>query len=176
LSVQEMDALIVRHLKDIESASSRLQKEIQKNVGKVIDDVIESWSQARDWILERNFDEASTWIAPKNWRVPDTPQARNEFYCWFGTDTQNGERGENVFWLTQLCGLGVCPLGLRWTCEYGKLGLGKGAWKTLLESRVLSIRRFNSEVQQRCIDDMAEHRGWGKGRGQGRKLPAAMRA
>jgi len=22
---------------------------------------------------------------------------------------------------------------------------------------------FNSEVQQRCIDDMAEHRGWGKG-------------
>jgi len=37
-------------------------------------------------------------------------------------------------------------------------------------------RRFNSEVQQRCIDDMAEHRGWGKGRGQGRKSPAAMRA
>jgi hypothetical protein len=36
-------------------------------------------------------------------------------------------------------------------------------------------RRFNSEVQQRCIDDMAEHRGWGKGRGQGRKSPAAMR-
>src|ERR1019366_5457815 len=27
------------------------------------------------------------------------------------------------------------------------------------------VRRFNSEVQQRCIDDMAEHRGWGKGRG-----------
>ena len=39
-----------------------------------------------------------------------------------------------------------------------------------------SARRFNSEVQQRCIDDMAEHRGWGKGRGQGRKSPAAMRA
>jgi PAS domain-containing protein len=38
------------------------------------------------------------------------------------------------------------------------------------------VRRFNSEVQQRCIDDMAEHRGWGKGRGQGRKSPAAMRA
>ena len=38
-----------------------------------------------------------------------------------------------------------------------------------------TIRRFNSEVQQRCIDDMAEHRGWGKGRGQGRKSPAAMR-
>ena len=37
-------------------------------------------------------------------------------------------------------------------------------------------RRFNSEVQQRCIDNMAEHRGWGKGRGQGRKSPAAMRA
>ena len=37
-------------------------------------------------------------------------------------------------------------------------------------------RRFNSEVQQRCIDDMAEHRGWGKGRWQGRKSPAAMRA
>ena len=39
-----------------------------------------------------------------------------------------------------------------------------------------AYRRFNSEVQQRCIDDMAEHRGWGKGRGQGRKSPAAMRA
>jgi len=37
-------------------------------------------------------------------------------------------------------------------------------------------RRFNSEVQQRCIDDMVEHRGRGKGRGQGRKSPAAMRA
>ena len=39
-----------------------------------------------------------------------------------------------------------------------------------------TLRRFNSEVQQRCIDDMVEHRGWGKGRGQGRKSPAAMRA
>ena len=46
---------------------------------------------------------------------------------------------------------------------------GKGA-------QGFSHRRFNSEVQQRCIDDMAEHRGWGKGRGQGRKSPAAMRA
>jgi len=42
--------------------------------------------------------------------------------------------------------------------------------------RLEIVRRFNSEVQQRCIDDMAEHRGWGKGRGQGRKSPAAMRA
>ena len=45
-----------------------------------------------------------------------------------------------------------------------------------LEMCRFSLRRFNSEVQQRCIDDMAEHRGWGKGRGQGRKSPAAMRA
>jgi IS30 family transposase len=37
-------------------------------------------------------------------------------------------------------------------------------------------RRFNSEVQQRCIYDMAEHRGWRKGRGQGRiLLPLAAR-
>src|SRR5271163_1812297 len=34
-------------------------------------------------------------------------------------------------------------------------------------------RRFNSELQQRCIDNMAEHRGWLKGGGQGRKSPAA---
>jgi hypothetical protein len=44
------------------------------------------------------------------------------------------------------------------------------------ENKLIYKRRFNSEVQQRCIDDMAEHRGWGKGRGQGRKSPAAMRA
>ena len=43
------------------------------------------------------------------------------------------------------------------------------------EAGISLVRRFNSEVQQRCIDDMAEHRGWGKGRGQGRKSPAAMR-
>jgi hypothetical protein len=34
------------------------------------------------------------------------------------------------------------------------------------------VRRFNSEVQQRCIDDMAEHRGWGKWRGQGHVPPS----
>jgi hypothetical protein len=45
----------------------------------------------------------------------------------------------------------------------------------LMFADVFKERRFNSEVQQRCIDDMAEHRGWGKGRGQGRKSPAAMR-
>jgi hypothetical protein len=36
--------------------------------------------------------------------------------------------------------------------------------------------RFNSEVQQQCIDDMTEYRGWRKGREQGRKSPVAMRA
>jgi len=40
--------------------------------------------------------------------------------------------------------------------------VGKGT-----AGRSQSIRRFNSEVQQRCIDDMAEHRGWGKGGGKG---------
>ena len=49
--------------------------------------------------------------------------------------------------------------------------------QTPIQTRLwfINSRRFNSEVQQRCIDDMAEHRGWGKGRGQGRKSPAAMR-
>src|SRR5271154_4502135 len=41
---------------------------------------------------------------------------------------------------------------------------------------ILLFRCFNSELQQRCIDDMAEHRGWVKGGGQRRKSPAAMRA
>jgi len=63
--------------------------------------------------------------------------------------------------------------------EIGGFGLSDQTRRRTLgqfsNPRQFMVRRFNSEVQQRCIDDMAEHRGWGKGRGQGRKSPAAMR-
>jgi hypothetical protein len=101
MSAEEMDALIVRHLKDIESASIRLV-EIEKKVGKVIDDVIGSWSQEREWFSEREFHVDVTWIAPENWRVPNAPRAKNEFYCWFEADAVGGWEEDSEFWLTQL--------------------------------------------------------------------------
>jgi hypothetical protein len=42
--------------------------------------------------------------------------------------------------------------------------------------KAVLARRFNSEVQQRCIDDMAEYRAGEKGGGKGAGIETARKA
>jgi hypothetical protein len=96
MSVQVMDALIVRHLQDIESASGRITDEIQKNVGKAIDDIVGEWAPEKDWFSNgEKFDTASDELilAPKNWKVPESSD-KDEFFARFYFDAINAAQNE----------------------------------------------------------------------------------
>jgi hypothetical protein len=139
-----IDALIVRNLKDIESASNIIDDEIQKNVGKAIGDIVAEWSREKDWFSEdENLDDGEPTLAPKNWKVPDSSE-KDEFFARFyivAINAQNEEAWENEFWLTPLCNLGVGKVGICWRCAHNNFNSTKGGWKKFLEGRISNIQK-----------------------------------
>jgi hypothetical protein len=143
MTAQEMDALIVRHLKDIESASNRLNIEIQKNVGDAIDRIVKEWAGEKKWYSTGcvNNEETYLALAPTNWLLPDKEERDEKFYGWFWIDAFDNAGNEtglwnNEFWLTQLCGLGAGPLGICWGGEHGNFNTTNARWKAFLAPRV----------------------------------------
>jgi hypothetical protein len=136
MSEEKMDALIVRHLYDLEAASQRLTKYIQIQVGSAIDEIIKEWAEEQRWSFDLNFEEDATWLANECWRIPELERSKNEFYARFATDINDaGEKDgdwNSEFWLTQLCGFGPGAAGFRWSCNYSRIGAHKGAWKRFL--------------------------------------------
>jgi hypothetical protein len=149
----KIDVLIVRNLKDIESASKIIIDEIQKNVGKAIDDIVGEWSLEKDWFSDGGkFDGENLMLAPKDWKVPESSE-KDEFFGSFYFDAinaaQNEEGWENEFWLTQLCNLGVGPVGIRWSCAYSNFNATKGGWKKFLEGRISNIQKRGFNYHQK---------------------------
>ena len=95
---QEMDALIVRHLQDIESASRRINDDIQKNIGDAINSIVGEWSREKDWDSFGKFDVNDEGdlltLAPKKWRFPDSDAKDNEFFGWFWFDAFDDAENE----------------------------------------------------------------------------------
>ena len=87
MSSQEMDALIVRHLQDIENASRRINDEIQKNVGDAIDAIVEKWSREKDWCSLNLFNDVDCFLrlAPKKWRLPVSDEKVTSFLARSGS-------------------------------------------------------------------------------------------
>ena len=153
---QEMDAFIVRHLQDIESASRRINDDIQKNIGDAINSIVGEWSREKDWDSFGKFDVNDEGdlltLAPKKWRFPDSDAKDNEFFGWFWfdafDDAENERNWTNQFWLTQLCGLGVGPIGICWGGVPVNFNSTRGRWKQFLAPHIPSIKERGFNYQK----------------------------
>ena len=96
MSSQEMDALIVRHLQDIESASTRIKDEIQKNVGDAIDAIVEKWSREKDWCSLNLFNDVDCFLRlfPKKWRLPVSDMKDDKYFGSFWFDAFDDAENE----------------------------------------------------------------------------------
>jgi hypothetical protein len=137
MSTDELDALIVRNLDDLDAAAKRLELDIEKRVGKVIDQIAETWARKQGWEGKFDFDLTTLWVAPAEWRSIEGKAEADAFLgffeLWTGfADDFDTNHENDYFWLTRLCGAGRGKIGFRWS--YGRsLGATKPRWKRFLQ-------------------------------------------
>lgn len=110
----DLDALLIENLGDLEGAMERLG-EVQSEVFKTLDEVIENWCQDRDWRGVFDYLEDELWVAPARWLRPGSEA---EFEAWFTLDVGAGDHederaGEDRFYLTRIVGAGAGMLRFR---------------------------------------------------------------
>lgn len=118
----ELDGLIVEHLADIDRAAARIDG-IQTVVFTAMGERAEEWARRQGWVSDFSYpkggwDDWEAWVAPPEWRTADTAADGDEFDAWFtlgvgAGDTEEGNEGEDWFYLTRLCRMGVGEIGLR---------------------------------------------------------------
>jgi len=148
----ELDALIIRNLRDLEGASHRLVHKIEPRVAKAIDGIVKNWASREGWKGEFDFSSDGLWLAPQNWSgkaaAPNGYLAR--YYLDYGSgDDGKGEPAEDYFWLTRLCCVGKGKMGFRW--YFGNELTTKPKWKKIIQEdankRVESIGRKGFEPE-----------------------------
>lgn len=125
----ELDSLIISHLTDIDASVKRL-RELQREVFEDLMNSARTWAAKEGWEGNYNYLEASCWLAPPDWRTPDTDPHKEDFLAWFemelgAGDTDSEKQDEDAFYLTRLCGAGNGLIGFRFKQE----AVQKVLWK-----------------------------------------------
>jgi hypothetical protein len=151
MSANEYDALIVKHLRDLELAVKRLDFDITVRVYKAMESIAESWSRKNRWAGEFDWknERIGLWLAPPQWKGPDAREGERLAYFeldgGFGDDFE-WEQELDYFMLTRLCGLGEGKICLRW--NYGEaIGANKSKWVKFVQPYVEQIRRAGFEYE-----------------------------
>jgi hypothetical protein len=120
----DLDALIIRNLGDLDAAADHLWRDLEPRIQTVIVDFIEKWAGKREWKGEYDWAQ-DIQIGPPDWKTEEG--WRGCFVLDAGPDdTWNDEPGEDCFWLSRLCQKGRGKLGFRW---YPGILATPGRWK-----------------------------------------------
>ncbi len=147
MSTDDLDALIVRNLRDLDAACKRLEFEIQPRIAKTMNTIVSSWAEQNNWMGRYDWwGEGELWIAPRDWKPKEAPA----FYLDLGPGDDEGETPQyDYFWLTRLCGSsGNGLICLRWY-DFQNLNAKKLEWKKFIKSYVTKIQQtgFSYEDQ-----------------------------
>ena len=135
--MEELDALVIRNLDNLDAAAHRLFHEIEPRVRKVINEITEKWAKANNWSGEFDWWEKELWIAPTNWQTDDGWLGR--FFLDGGPEEEFKDLPEeDVFWLTRLCQKGRGVLGFRWHHSDG-LGATNSKWKRFIRNQAACV-------------------------------------
>ena len=136
MSTEQLDALIVHHIGDLDAASKRLEYVIQPMVAEKINDTVEKWLVAQGWSGKSKwFPEGEVLMTPPQWRGAGAAASTDDDLAFFHLYAAYGdgfakEKGFDYFWSTRLCKQGEGALGFRF--ERGKgLEIKKKLWKHL---------------------------------------------
>jgi hypothetical protein len=117
MAFPELDKLIVEHLADLDASAKRLHQ-LEKEVFGAIATSAEDWAKKEGWVGGYDYLEGVFWVAPPEWRTPDTEESKDIFQAWFqmgvgADDTENLKPEEDYFNLTRLCRVGSGEIGFR---------------------------------------------------------------
>lgn len=151
MSTDDLDALIVQNLRDLDAAVKRLDFEIQPRVAKTINGIASNWAKQNKWIggydwWEEEDGDGELWVAPPEWRSENNKPG---FYLDCGQGDNYGDNpSEDCFWLTRFCRSGNGLICLRWY-DFQNLNAKKPEWKKFIKSYVTKIERVGFSYEDR---------------------------
>ena len=126
----ELDALLIRSLPELNDAVHRLIA-LDEQIGREIETEIQAWIRRNGWmgIAERKGESEDTWLAPKDWMVPNDPD--ENAYLYFGVGYTSADPEDN--WdLATFTSSGHQRLGFWLRSNTVKDRVFKNLWKTQL--------------------------------------------
>lgn len=126
----ELDALLVRHIADLDDGVRRLTQ-IERAVGDEIDSLAAKWGGDNDWVVDQGWNDASCSVMPRAWR-----RGEDDWPAYFTLDYGSGDPGAqqpggDYFWLTRLCNAGSGKFGFRFVQDE----FGKREWRKFISER-----------------------------------------
>lgn len=153
MSTDDLDALIVQNLRDLDAAAKRLWFDVQPHIAKTINTIASNWAKKNKWIgaydwWEEEHGEGELWVAPPQWKLKDDKLA---FYLDCGPDDEYGDSenpSEDFFWLTRLCNAGTGLVCIRWYSFQG-LNAKKPDWKKFVKSYIAKIKNVGFSYEDK---------------------------
>lgn len=136
MSTKEIDALIIRNLRDLDAAANYTRYKLETKIGGEINKIGNDWIEEHEWNGDCNWDHPGLWVAPANWKAAGAEEGDDKWLAKFwlhfgiGDDGHDGS-GKDHFWLTRLCGDGTGMIALRWYQE--NICSKKGKWKQFVQ-------------------------------------------
>lgn len=152
MSTDEMDALIIKNLGDLDFAAQRLQYHIQTRVGKEIDDIVDEWVEKHGWEGEFEYrHDKDIRLAPKDWKSPSGTEAEAVGFGHFELNAGAGDdwdqQQNDYFWLTRLCKARGGMIGFRWCRDEG-IDATKRKWKDFAQQWADRIRKMGFIIEE----------------------------
>lgn len=138
----ELNALIVRHIGDLESAMKQAKSQIDGQLERATAQIIDEKRKEFEWTGEVNRSlDGEQWLAPEPWRTAN--KSDNSFDLFLILHTDNGiEDFAAETWLSYFIGLNGCELAF------------------VIETNALKVSRWKAFLRQQ-EDSIAELRDFG---------------
>jgi hypothetical protein len=89
-TTNELNALIVSNVGDLEAAAHRLLFEVQHFVTGEMDKLVKKWVSKNKWKGDCDWSESGLWVAPPNWES-DVDGWLGQFHLDFDEENTGGD-------------------------------------------------------------------------------------
>jgi len=79
----DLDALIVKHIGDLEAARRRIDEVVDPRLLREVSVIMENWAAGLGWVHKFEDDEQSISVAPEDWIKRDKDGKINWWFPWF---------------------------------------------------------------------------------------------
>lgn len=166
----ELDALVVRHIGDIEGAMKHAIEQVGPRLWDETADALNETIDTAVWTVAANPGEEEIWFADRAWMAPDSDPSDPEANVWFAVEERLGGGGDGEHsWLATF--LAVGPNGAGMALALRQDILSASAWKKLLKA---NHEMVDAIVIDRLMYDSAKSLFYVPFRIDGEKLATAF--
>jgi hypothetical protein len=142
------EALIIRHIADLDVAARLMEEKIEPMLRKTVERIVQEWAESKQWSAKCDQDgewdgSAYPLVWPTDWelRIKGSKETSQTATFKFGEMYAKQDAiGSYSYWTSMLCGVGGSVM-IWWECDRAEYGYRKTGWKTLLAPHVQKLQQ-----------------------------------